>query len=182
MRLALALVLAASPAAANPITLGANVGLSQTKTDSNGDANRTLGVFARLGLGARVAGQLELAQIESQTSATDDIKQGGAFLLADFAGGAVVPLVLIGGGIDRESWGFGDATYARAEAGLGLELRTAGGFVLGADVRLGTRTVLMQSKSDVLANMGPSQIALLTPETLHEGEYRSARVTLGVTF
>ena len=182
MRLALVLLLAAGPAAANPITLGANVGLAQTKVAADGDANRTLGLFGRLGLGSRVAGQLELAQIESRTSPTDDIKQGGAFLVADFAGGSLVPLVLIGGGIDHESWGFGDATYARAEAGLGLELRTSGGFVLGADVRLGTRTVVMQTKSDVLANMTPAQIAFLTPETLHEGEYRSARLTLGVTF
>jgi hypothetical protein len=177
MRLAFAIVLAASPAAANPFTLGANLGASQAK-DAATDANRTLGVFGRLGLGDRIAGQLEITQMNGQPGLNDDIKIANALLVADFMTGPLVPLVVIGGGIDHEQ--FASATYAHAEAGVGLELRTHAGFMVGADVRIGTRTVVSQQMIDYA--QGTASPWLYDPQTLHEGEYRSARVTIGVTF
>lgn len=176
MRLALAIVLAAAPAAANPVTIGAGLGASQAK-DAGTDANRTTGVFGRLGLADRIAAQLELAQMNGQPGIHDDIKTGNALLVADFATGALVPLVVIGGGLDREQ--FASATYAHVEAGLGLELRTRAGFMVGADVRIGTRTLVSQTL--VEADAGPRPY-LYDPSVLHEGEYRSARVTIGVIF
>jgi hypothetical protein len=177
MRLVLAILLVAAPAAANPVTIGANLGASQAK-DAGIDANRTMGVFGRLGLADRVAGQLELSQMNGQPGIADDIKIGNAAVLIDFAKGPLVPLVLIGGGLDRERWA--SATYAHAEAGLGLELRTRAGFMVGADVRIGTRTLVEQEK--LLADAAGPRPYLYDPSVLHEGEYRSARVTVGVTF
>jgi len=175
MRLVLAILFAAAPAAANPVTIGANLGAAQAK-DAGTDANRTMGVFGRLGLADRVAGQLELMQMTGQP--TDDIKMGNALLLIDFAKGPLVPLVVLGGGLDRER--FASATFAHAEAGLGLELRTSAGFMVGADVRIGTRTVVSQQM--VYYANDNSSPWLYDPQTLHAGEYRSARVTVGVTF
>jgi hypothetical protein len=172
---ALAILLAAAPAAANPFTIGANLGASQAK-DSTGDANRTLGAFGRLGLGDRIAGQLEIMQMTGQPGIADDIKIASAVLVTDFTTGPLVPVLLLGGGVDREQWA--SATYAHAEAGLGLELRTRAGFMVGADVRLGTRTLISQDK--VVAEVASPW--LYDPTTLHEGEYRSVRVTIGVTF
>lgn len=176
MRLGLAILLAAAPAAANPVTIGANLGASQAK-DTMTDASRTLGVFGRLGLADRVAGQLELTQMNGQPGIADDIKIGNALLVFDFATGPLVPTIVLGGGLDREHWA--SSTFAHAEAGLGLELRTRAGFMVGADVRIGTRTLVSQQVYYADSGANPW---LYDPATLHDGEYRSARVTIGVTF
>ena len=66
--LAIALIAIPTLGHANPITVGASLGLSETKIDSdNGaDPTRTYGIFGRLGFSKRVSGQLELMRYKSE--------------------------------------------------------------------------------------------------------------------
>jgi hypothetical protein len=64
------------------------------------------------------------------------------------------------------------------EGGFGLEYRTDAGITVGADLRMGGRTGGDQS----LATPGGPILERYVPSTLHDGEYRSARLTVGVHF
>jgi hypothetical protein len=174
---------AATSAHAGPLTVGADLGVTQSKVDANSESNPTLGAFARLACGNHVAGELEIARIgmagagafNGMTFPGVDMKQASALLVVDFGGTRLVPVMLVGGGVDHTTWGsFRDSLYARAELGLGLEWRATGGLSLGADVRIGDRKLVSESRADVET--------YLEPKMLSEGEYRSARVALGVRF
>jgi len=181
-------IVAASPltAAAGPVTAGINLGLTQSKLDgqSGADANHTLGLFGRIGFNQRLSGQLELTRIE--TDNTDvDIRTGTALLVIDLGSrGKLVPTLSAGIGLDSATTSYGGSTDAHhIEGGLGLEYRADGGLTLGVDLRMGGRTI--DSSGDQLqpvydATIGP--VALYAPSTLREGEYRSARLTLGIRF
>lgn len=187
MRRALVFALLALPsvAAARPITAGVDLGLSHSEYNSNTDtdASSTLGVFARVGLTSRLAAQLEVQRIRMDDTygTAADLKTGTALLVVELgATGRLVPTLKVGIGLDRASGYYGDTTSGHhIEGGFGLEYRLDGGLTLGADVRMGGRSIDQQTE---YAYDDRPEIALYAPSALQAGEYRSARVTLGVRF
>lgn len=191
MRTALALALIAIPSvtSANPITVGASLGLSETKIDSdNGaDPTRTIGIFGRLGFSRRVAGQLELMRYKSESGCDTctfgtftDIKTGTASLIVDLTdGGRWVPTLAAGIGLDRDDGSFPQHGH-HIEGGFGVEYRGEGGFTFGIDLRMGGRSI---DRDDQLVGLddAPGRIAF-APTSMQEGEYRSGRVWLGIRF
>ena len=185
-RIAIPLVaLFATPASAfaEPITVGAGLGVAHDRETSNSVANSTIGLFARLQVDPRVSCQLELARLERSAGVpsimaspgSSDIKQASALVVVDLAQGSkITPTVLAGFGGDRATNIVRDNTYAHGELGVGLELRTRMGLVLGADARVGTRRIIAAAHSDVLVT--------IEPQTLAEGSYHSVRASLGLRF
>lgn len=177
----LALVaLLSSTAAANPITAGINVGVTQNKEDGEAglDASDTIGLFGRLGFNKRVSGQLEITRIKTEDSGVD-IRTGTALLVIDLTtGGRFVPTLSAGIGIDSAEYSYGGTTEGHhIEGGLGVEYRADGGLVIGADLRMGGRSI------DQDEQVVPLDGALYySPSTMREGEYRSGRLYLGVRF
>ena len=176
-----AATLAAAPtvAEARPITAGVGLGLTQSKDSAATDPNHTLGVFGRVGLTPRLSAQLDLARLESDDQNVT-LRTGTALLVLDFGGdGHLVPVLLAGLGLDSASYSYGgDTSASHVEAGLGLEYRLDGGLTLGADVRVGSRSV-----DPMPATAYPTGGALYyAPSTLRDGEYRSARLTAGIRF
>jgi hypothetical protein len=181
MRLAgitVALCLAAPAVAdARPVTLGAGLGLTQAKIDADGEPNDTLQVFGRIGLTERVGAQLELMRIEDPSV---DIRIATALIVVELGSKHnFVPLMLAGAGIDRASNDWYEAEGTHIEGGLGLEYRAEGGLTLGADLRLGGRSV--EVKGDyILLDAGTALI--WAPTNMESSEYRSARLYAGVRF
>jgi hypothetical protein len=100
-------------------------------------------------------------------------------LVVDLVDGKrVVPTIIAGVGLDSADDGFSTQRGHHIEGGLGLEYRSPGGFTIGADVRLGGRSV---EQDEVVIN-DDDVVFLVGPDRLTEGEYRSARVWLGVRF
>jgi hypothetical protein len=181
MRFGLAVVMvmfAVHTAAAEPILVGAEVGAIHDPGQSDGS---TLGAFVRMRLDRRAWAELDLARVSLDqggpslraTPGSSDVTQTGGSLLADLGDGGVVPVVIAGVGLDFASNIVRDNTYLHGEVGAGLELR-AGAVVFGVDVRLGTRTIVEQTKRDVLV--------YYEPRVLAEGTYTTGHVRLGVRF
>lgn len=181
LTLALALPLAHSSVASaeTPVTAGVSVGVSHSLADDEAglDGSRTLGLFGRLGLTPRLAGQLEVARFDTDDGSGTNIRTGTAALVVDLTTGGKrwVPTLLGGVGIARESHDFGGTTARHGEVGLGLEYRGSGGLVIGVDARVGGRILEEQvvAQDDVL---------FFAPSRLQGGEYRSARLWAGVRF
>ena len=176
----LALLAAPTIASARPITVGAAAGITQSKVDANSDPNTTVNVFGRLGLNPRVAAQLELQRIQTDTSGAD-IRTGTLLIALDLSAGKhLVPMVLAGAGLDSASTSYGAQTDAHHfEGGFALEYRADGGLVVGGDLRIGGRSI--DSQSGVA--MPLTGVAYLAPASnLSDGEYRSARLYVGVRF
>lgn len=181
--LTLGLVLALpSVAAANPITAGVNLGVTQSKEDGAAglDANDTIGLFGRIGFNKRISGQLEVTRIKTDDGSDVSIRSGTASLVIDLTSkGRLVPTLSAGIGLDSASTTYGSTTDAHhIEGGLGLEYRAEGGLTIGVDLRLGGRTLDQQQDIAYPA----TGVAYFAPSTLREGEYRSARLFLGVRF
>jgi len=171
--LALAVLAAPTLARANPFELGASLGVGQDKAYDA--TNHTLGVFLRAGLLPALAAQLELGKVDNDQMGTQ-IRTGGGLLVLDLGVSKVVPVapILFGGiGFDTTHDLNADRTFAHGEVGAGLEYRS-GALAIGADVRLGARKLVDDRETGLLT--------YLEPLTLSEGEYRSARLTLGVVF
>ena len=176
---------------ANP-TVGLALGKTESKQDAqNGaDANSTVGLFVRGRLSHALQLQAELSKLQDDGSSGTTIRTWNAALLYDFGHGSVVPFALVGLGFDVLSYSDGytsDQTSTHAELGAGVEYRFGGGFVLGADVRLGSRSGTQSQTYPVgiAANGGASPgivPAYTAPSYLSDGEYRSMRLTLGVHF
>lgn len=191
--LAAALVLLPSLAVASPsITAGVNLGLAQSKLDGDqgADATRTLGLYGRLGFSSRISGQVEVSRIDTDDYSYNNIRKGTALLVVDLGSkGNLVPVLMAGFGLDSES---GDYGYSRTahhiEGGLGLEYRAPNGLTIGADARLGGRTIHQEDYAYPTTGGGlegrtmPGTIAYYTPSSLQEGEYRAARITVGIRF
>jgi hypothetical protein len=175
--LVVALALVPSIAAAGPVSFGAGIGVSENQATVAQGSNETLGLFGRLGLASRLSLQLELARTQSNNARTDDTS-GSALAVLDLAQGTWVPLLLAGAGLDRAGDTQMQTEAHHFEAGIGLELRSQGGFFVGADARIGELDIDKQ----------PEVVALFCPRSgcgfpsLHAGEYRSVRATLGVRF
>jgi hypothetical protein len=171
-----------SLAAANPVTAGINLGVTQNKEDgaSGIDASDTVGLYGRLGFSKRVSGQLELMKIKTGEGSGVNIRSGTMLLVVDLtSSGRLVPTICAGVGMDSASYQYGSSTDAKhIEGGFGLEYRAEGGLTLGIDLRMGGRSIDQDNKAVPLAGT----IDLYTPSGLREGEYRSGRVSLGVRF
>jgi len=188
MLAALAAFVVPAVANARPITAGASLGRIQSKANADGDASDTYQLFGRVGLTSRLSVQLELQKIEDPSL---DVRSGTALLVVELGnqGGHFVPLLVAGYGFDRAAApdpcaACFDASYYEAngthtEGGFGLEYRGDGGLTIGADVRLGGRSV--EENYDVQP-LGQGQIALWGPAPLAEGEYRSARLYAAIRF
>lgn len=158
------------------MSAGLSLGLAQSEVDaqSERDPDNTLGLFGRIGFTDRLSAQLELARTEPEY--TDyKIRSITTLLVVDLGSrGPLVPILLVGVGVDEAQSPYGDTVSgSRIEGGFGLEYRTAGGLTLGADARMGGRSI-EQSEDPI--------IAIYAPVGMQEGEYRTARVTLGVRF
>jgi hypothetical protein len=178
--LAAALVLgSATVASANPaITAGFSMGMAQSKQDSAGDANNTLGLWGRMQFTPRVHGQLELVRISTDTPGAN-LRTGTLLLVVDLANsGKLMPVLLAGFGLDFSSDEFGyNTTGHHIEGGIGLEYRERNGLTFGIDARLGGRTI---GQNDIAV---PVEGAItFVPSRLADGEYRQIRATIGVRF
>lgn len=183
--LAVAAALTALPtvAAARPITAGVSVGSAQSKADADRDANTSLGLFGRIALTRRLSGQLELSKLQLDDETNYDhatIRKLTALVVFDVLDrGALVPMLLAGLGIDRDTSDWYERSGDHVEAGVGLEYRARGGLTLGVDLRIGSRSI--EERFEALPVEG--DIALVAaPAHLSEGEYRTLRLSLGVRF
>src|SRR6266536_2083084 len=172
---ALALALAFPALAdARPITAGASVGRIQSKANADGDASDTWQLFGRLGLTSRLGVQVEIQRIADPSL---DVRSGTALLVVELGRkGHLVPLLLAGFGVDKATSPYDsyyEASGTHTEGGLGAEYRLDGGLTLGADLRLGGRSVDEKYYAQPL----DGGIALYAPYgTLAAGEYRSAHI------
>ena len=171
-----------SLAAANPVTAGIHLGVTQSKEDgaANVDASDTVGLYGRLGFSKRVSGQLEIMKIKTPDGSGVSIRSGTLLLVVDLtSSGRLVPTISAGIGMDSASYQYGSSTDAKhIEGGFGLEYRADGGLTIGIDLRMGGRSMDQSTKAVPLAGT----IELYAPSGLREGEYRSGRVSLGVRF
>lgn len=191
--LALAITLLPAVAAARPITAGVNLGVDQSKDSglAGEDPNDQVGLFGRIGLTGRLSAQLEISKIRSEDTGLDVRSVTGLLVVDLTASKTFVPILLVGIGAD---WATADyaacevcaysaesQSATHIEGGFGLEYRSPGGFTIGADVRMGGRSV--DDETTVPLDYGrPPQMALFLPRTVDEGEYRSARLRLGIRF
>lgn len=175
---ALAALALPAVADARPLTFGAGLGRIQSKANADGDASGTWQLFGRLGLTPRVAVQLEVQKVADPST---DIRSGTALLVVELGRmGNFVPLLVAGAGIDRANSGYYyEASGTHKEGGFGLEYRAEGGLTIGAELRLGGRSV---DESDQVYPAAEGDIALWAPYGLTAGEYRSARVTAAIRF
>ncbi len=181
-RLAIAAAVVALPslADARPITAGVGLGRIQAKADSAGDASDTVQIYGRVGLTKRLSGQLELQKITLDGSSGVG-RTGTALLVVDLGSHPrLVPTMFAGYGLDRGDSGYGgETTGHHIEGGFGLEYRADGGLVIQMDLRLGGRSIDQQYEVLPLAG----DVALYYPEApMREGEYRSARIGVGIRF
>lgn len=198
MRAALALAVAAlatpSLAFASPaITAGLGLGAIQSKVDADGDHNKTLGLYGRLGFSKRIAGQLEVTKLATGDTNYDNttIRTATALLVVDLRDhGELMPVLLAGLGIDRASSEYDTTSGSHIEGGLGLEYRARSGLSLGLDFRLGGRSVddTVYENLPVEGDVGaPCRVetcvlGTVAPSRLREGEYRALRLSLGIRF
>lgn len=172
-----------SLAAANPVSAGIHLGMTQTKQDGEAgiDASNTVGLFGRLGFTKRVGGQLELMKLGTQDGSGVTIRSGTVLVIADLTTGSrLVPTIALGVGIDNASYQYGGSTKAtHIEGGVGLEYRAEAGLTIGVDLRMGGRSLDAQKGAVPVDGAGVTYYA---PSYLSGGEYRSGRVTLGVRF
>jgi len=173
-----AVLLAATTAAAGPITIGAGLGATQDQANSNGQGtNSMLSAFGRLALTHRFGVELDLGKVDT----------GSGYATHRFTGLAVldvgdsvhwVPHVFAGAGYDSANLGYGDMTGHHFEGGLGLEYRADGGFTIGARFHIGGRSIDSQPAVYPLACC-----VLYEPSnTLQASEYRTLDAYAGVRF
>jgi hypothetical protein len=182
---ALAVAAVALPALADarPFTAGVGIGRSQSKADAAGDASDTMQVFGRLSFTKRLAVQLELQKLQMPYGDAT-VRSGTLHLVVELGSrGHFVPLLFAGYGGDKLTDAYGyEISASHTEGGVALEYRADGGLTIGADLRLGGRSIDDGQYKIQPAYNDNSSIALYQPETLQAGEYRSARIYAAVRF
>ncbi len=188
LTLALVPALASAVAAETKVVVGVSAGLFHNKEDAEAgfDSTETLGLWGRVGLSKRLSAQLEIARHQSQQgcdtctfgTATDVRVFSGLIVIDLTDGGRWVPTMLAGIGIDRDD-GSIPTSGSHIEGGFGLEYRANGGLTIGADARLGGRSIDDDATIQVDA---ANSIRFVGPTVMREGEYRAIRMTLGVRF
>ena len=178
MKLAALAAVLVMPSLANAgtITAGVSLGMTQSRADANaGDgSNETLGIFGRLNLTSRVAGQLELLRTDSNAEGTT-MRSGTALIVVDLGSGSrLMPIMLAGIGFDSadDPNSFSSTSGYHIEGGFGLEYRADGGLTFGADLRMGGRSI----------NNPEIDFGGAPPPSLANGDYRSARAYAAVRF
>jgi hypothetical protein len=188
---ALVLAVPSLAVASPPITAGVDLGLAQSKADGDqgADATHTLGLFGRVGFTGRLGAQLELSKIDTGDYSDSTIRKATALLVVELGSRAnFYPILLVGIGLDRESSNYGYSRNAsHIEGGFGLEYRIPNGLTIGADIRMGGRSIdeedyAYPTEGGIRKDGQTTTIASYTPSSLQEGEYRAARLTLGVRF
>lgn len=193
MRTALAaLLLLAVPATAAAApregTVGVTLGWVYPHDAADGESTSAVGLWGRLRLTPRLSGQLELGRVEAECDSCgsrfdDGFRSGTALLVVELAdAGRWMPLLYVGAGLDDD--GRDDSLHTAGhhiEGGFGVEYRGDGGFVLGADARMGGRSI-DQEPDQILAADGGIALDVFAPSALRPGEYRSLRVTAGLRF
>jgi hypothetical protein len=180
MRLAVLLLLAPTVAAARPITAGVNAGVIAVRSDPDQEANNTLGLFGRVGFSKRISGQLDVMRIETNDDVftPTTVRSFSASLVVDLMDkGPLIPTLTVTAGLDRATSDGDTLDGHHYEGGLGLEYRSESGLNIGADVRLGGRSV---DQPDYVLDSGV--IAFVPDNAMQEGEYRAFRLTVGVVF
>jgi len=172
-----------SLAYARPFTAGVGVGRSQSKADAEGEASDTMQVFGRLSFTNRLAVQRELQKLELPYDQAT-VRSGTLHLVVELGHrGHLFPLLFAGFGGDKFNDAYGyEISGSHTEGGVALEYRADGGLTIGADLRLGGRSIDEdQYKVQPVYNDNTS-IALYDPATLQPGEYRSARLYAAIRF
>jgi hypothetical protein len=171
------------PAVAGPVTAGVAFGLanSETNADQGNDADTTLGLFGRLDFTSRLAGQLELTKLTIEDdytgNAIGDIRSVTALLVVElFARDRFHFTLSAGVGIDHAETDWDTTEAHHIEGGLGVEYRAEGGFLIGADFRLGGRSVDEEEVYYIRAE------DLIYAPGIDEGEYRAGRIFAGIRF
>lgn len=189
--------LAPSLAVAGPISAGVTLGVDQSKESglAGEDASKTYGLFGRIGLTPRLSAQLELSKIQLPDQSTDIRSVTGVLVVDLTSSKTLVPVLLVGLGADRASTsyyadcldcygGTSSESATRIEGGFGLEYRAAGGVTIGADLRMGGRSISAEKGTTPV----PVDYGAKEPTTalyyggMQAGEYRSARVTAAIRF
>lgn len=194
--IALAVLLSPALAAARPlITIGATLG--ETQSEAEGSANQgpdeAYGAYVRVGLTRRFAAQLELSRIDGDPSY--DVRTATLFGVLDLGKGwasrplhgVVEPILLVGFG---EAWGSSASTSTDSYgldlvAGLGVEYRAVSGLVIGAQARLGERSMQTRAEFNPVATGTPACCVTsidVADEGLWNGQFRSLLVTGGFAF
>jgi hypothetical protein len=173
-----------SLAAASPqVTAGVGLGLTQQKVDSEStDANHTLDVYGRIALTSRIAGQIELSRMSTPNDTTDIRGISGLMIVELASNSRLMPLIMAGIGWDHEGQSYGSREAHHIEGGFGLEYRVDGGFTIGAQFRLGGRSIDSDDTVYPLQYDRTGTIALYEPSGLRAGEYRSLGLYAGVRF
>lgn len=181
-----------SLATAAPITAGVSFGTHHDEVDADGEGNRSLGLFGRIGLSRRMSAQLEVMKIDTdeQTWTPTNIRVGTLSLrfdLVDPIKSRLVPTVSFGAGLDRATTDYDTTSGHHYEGGLGLEYRAEGGFTIGLDLRFGGRSVeekyvVQEDGTPPPETAGQPRPLIYDGGGLREGEYRALRVTAGVAF
>ena len=181
--IAAAALLVPSIASARPFTAGVTAGVLHDEVDEDGEGNRTLGLYGRLGLSKRVSAQLEVMKIDTDDQYWEPttIRVATALIVVDLVDkGRWVPTIKAGAGIDRASTEWDTEEGHHYEGGFGLEYRSDEGVTIGIDLRLGGRSV-DEPEYEIQADdtIAPR---IYDGNGLREGEYRAARFTLGIAF
>lgn len=186
--LALVPALASTAAADTKVTIGASAGLFQNKQDAQAgfDSTQTLGLWARAGMTKRLSAQLEISRHQSEQGCdtctfgtATDIRVFSGLLIVDLTdGGRWVPTLMVGAGFDRDD-GSLPSSGSHLEGGFGLEYRADSGLTIGADARLGGRSI---DDDDTIQVDAANSVRFVGPTAMREGEYRAIRLTLGVRF
>ena len=187
LRLALVALLVPAVAQAGKLTAGVSVGSSHDqKHDAAGiGGSQTVGLFGRLALTPRLSGQLELGKYDHADGSGTVVRTATALLVVDLtAGKQWVPTIMVGMGIDRASGMscdvctqvLDDQSARHIEGGFGLEYRATGGLTIGADFRLGGRSL------DDDAVTLEEDFGLVRGGRLQASEYRAGRIWAGVRF
>ncbi len=185
MRLALLLVLASvSTAHAGPLMVGVHAGSLQSGSDASAgyQPQSELGAFGRYTVTPRLAAQLGIAQASlRQFDGLSHVAFTGHAILDLMTSSKLVPTVLVGFGVESVSGANYAADARRSELGLGLEYRARNGFVVGLDARMGHRSV-DGDQMHVFEGPGTDAPELHPPAHLANGNYRSARLVVGLRF
>lgn len=184
----LTITAASATALANPLELGAGVGLTQSSQDaSNSESSRQIdALYLRVGVFGPLSLQGELGSTDASGGNVHSLT--GAAVL-ELGRHRWVPYLLAGVGADSTT---SSSTSPRAEAGVGLEYRTQSGLAIGVDVREGYRPSAPQpplyidppsNNPPIGGGAGGGTSRLIPPDaSAPDGQFRTARVTIGIAF
>jgi hypothetical protein len=154
--------------------IGASLGVAQT----NASVGDVIGLFGRHMLTGELAAEVGFGYVDQSTICfssclLDHAVTGSANIVRDLAHGRVVPLVRAGVGLDyvwADTMGTVEWTFAHAELGVGLEYRAAGGWILGANIGAGWRSLIQHEQN--------TPYFVVLPQPWNDGLYATAGVTV----